>query len=103
MSKKKKKPNKPSKNLKVLKTYDLLRVDWKDHWSGNSQWNFVEDIVTSPVICVSTGILVHEDKDSLTLAQSIGTNQKISDTITLIKGCIVDRIKLGEIKFAENV
>ena len=105
MSKKKKKPTEKLKTTarKIVKTYELLRVDWEDHFSGNHHWVAdVKELNVTPYLCVSVGVKVDENKKTLTLAQNMGTNEQISDTMTILKNCIVDRIKLGELSYGEK-
>jgi hypothetical protein len=105
VSNKKKKLTKPSKKVstsgggtksKKIVEYPIEKVFWKDHWTGNGQWS---DKVENPraLICTSVGIRVHEDNDVLMLAQNMSPNERFADTITIIKGCITKRSKLGSI------
>ena len=105
MNKKKKNPNVKSATTKrkIVKTYELLRVDWEDHFSGNHHWvSDVKELNVTPYICVSVGVKVDENKKTLTLAQSMGTNEQMTDTMTILKNCIVDKIKLGELNYGEK-
>ena len=84
----------------------MERIDWKDHWSKtNRQWVEIEEIRNGdslePFHCVSTGIVVAENKEVVVLALNIGENQKAADTMTILKSCIMSREVLGNIKFAK--
>lgn len=100
MSKKKKKLNKKSKSLNTVK-YDVLRIDWKDHFSANHQWQMPNDMDHEPKRCVSIGIKVYEDEEVVTLAQNMGINQQAADTTTILKNCITHRTVLGEITYGK--
>ena len=99
MSKKKKKP---LKKLKTSKVYDILRVDWEDHWTGNKQWLAATELETRPLHCVSVGIKAVENKETLTLVQNMGHNEQVADSITILKKCITCKTKLGEIKYGKE-
>lgn len=108
MSRKKKKPNKPSKTftrkgVAITKTLDILKVYWEDHFSGNHAWvHDPSDLRTEPLINVSIGFKVHEDKKTLTLAQNLGENQTMSDTTTVLKNCIVSTTKMGTVEYGRT-
>ena len=99
MSKKKKKQPKKSK---ITSVFEIFRVDWEDHWTGNKQWQTAEELETRPLHCVSVGIKAREDGQTLTLVQNMGHNQQVADSITILKKCITSRIKLGEIKYGKE-
>ena len=98
MSKKKKKQPE-----KLKTTFEVLRVDWQDHWTGNKQWQTAEELETRPLHCVSVGIKAREDGQTLTLVQNMGHNQQVADSIVILKKCITSRIKLGEIKYGKEI
>lgn len=81
---------------------DIVRVAWKDHCTANSTWTHVEDMVVTPVMACSVGIVMYEDDDMLILAQSVISEKRCADTMNIIKSCIVERIKLGEICFGDK-
>lgn len=100
MNKKKKTPkNKSAATKKALKSYPILRVDWKDHWSGNNQWQEPHVVKHRPAQCVSVGVLVKEDKEGLTLAQNMTSNEVVADTVYILKNCITHRTKLGTVAY----
>jgi hypothetical protein len=101
VSKKKKTPKAKSVTTKKtpVKSYPILRVDWKDHWSGNNQWNNPDGIKHRPMHCVSVGVLVKEDKEGLSLAQNMTSNEVVADTVYILKNCITHRTKLGSVSY----
>ena len=105
MNKKKKKPTvklKTSK-LKIVKTYEIFRIEWEDHFSGNHTWvSDAKELNTTPYICISVGVKVAENKKTITLAQNMGMNEQLSDTMTILKNCIVYKEKLGEIVYGKK-
>ena len=94
-----------SKKKKTVKTkskssYEILKVFWEDHFSGNRHWvQDVKELRTDPLICTSVGFKVHENKKTITLAQNMGEGHSIADTTTIIKSCIIKREKLGEVEY----
>ena len=104
MSKKKKTRNNKSKStLQNVSKYDIIRVDWEDHFSGNHAWvTSAKELNIRPVLCITVGVRVHEDKKTITLAQNMGSNETIADTTTVLKNCIVHRLKLGELIYADK-
>lgn len=100
MKSKNKKLKKPSANLKPGNkgVWEVFRIDWEDHFSGNHAWvQDPQELNTKPYICVSVGVLVKDDGKTITLAQNMGTNEQIADTITILKNCVIFKKKLGEI------
>ncbi len=103
MSNKKKKLKKPlEKKYKDLKTFDIVRVDWHDHWSGMHQWSHPDDVDHTPKTCVTVGVVVKEDKNGITLAQNMGTAMQVADTTYVIKKCIVSRKVLGQLAYGKE-
>jgi hypothetical protein len=95
-----KRTKKPSKKLKTTtKTYEIMRVDWKDHFSGNKMWGLVDDLDTTPKHCVTVGMKVHEDKETITLCQNMSQSVVVADTTTIIKSCILKTKTLGAITY----
>ena len=96
MSKKKKTQKSKSD---IIKSYQIERIDWADHWSGNKQWFSVteakKDLVHAHI--VSIGLVVAEDKKAVVVAQNIDGNENVADTTTILKSCILNRDKLGTI------
>ena len=101
MSNKKKKPAKKSKSTKV-QAFDILQVRWEDHFSGNHQWGNANELRTKPMICMTVGHLVHEDKKTITLAMNMGESLHVADTTTVLKNCIVSRKVLGTIHYDKS-
>jgi hypothetical protein len=100
VSNKKKKLKKPS--VKPAPTFQIEKVRWKDHFSSNYGWHDLDDLETKPRICVTVGIVVAEDAETVTLGQDMTENLRVSSTTTVLKACIVDRINLGEIIYAKK-
>ena len=96
MSKKKK----TQKNkLDNIKSYQIERIDWEDHWSGNRQWFAAKDAAQDliPAHVVSVGIVLAENKKAVIVSQNIAGNGNTADTTTILKSCIINRDKLGTI------
>lgn len=102
MKSKKKKLKKPSVPT-VTKKFDILRVTWNDHWSGQHRWSAPEEVEHKPKLCVTVGINIKEDKDGITLAQNMGTEMQFADTTYVMKNCIVQSTKLGEVSYGKEV
>lgn len=102
MSKKNKKPKKPSETIEVTKSYDIVRVDWNDHWSGQHNWMHPDDVDHAPKLAVTVGTLIKEDKYGLTIAQNMGTNMQVADTTYVIKDCIVRRKVLDKLEYGKQ-
>lgn len=98
MNKNKKKQNKPSKNTGTV-TKPILRIDWEDHCTANGRWSNIKEMDVSPKLVCSVGVLVHEDKKMVVLAQNVMSDVTMADTINIIKSCIVKRTTLGEVEF----
>lgn len=104
MSKKNKKPKSKSAVSGTIVTYDVLKVFWKDHFSGNRQWvSDVKDLHVTPFICTSVGFKVFEDKETLTLAQNLGENFSMADTVTILKNCITSRETISNVQYSKKV
>lgn len=101
MSNKTKTRKNKSKTLRITSSYDILRVDWKDHATSGAGWMNPKDMKPLNAICTSVGMKVYEDDDTLVLAQNASTLGHLSDTITIIKSCITHREKLAEQRYAE--
>lgn len=100
MKKKNKKVNKKLGNTQeVVEEFEILRIDWFDHFSGNKQWSAKSELNFSLPICTTVGMKVHEDKKSITLAMNASSFQHLADTTTIIKSCIDDIVKLGKVKY----
>lgn len=102
MNNKKKKRNKKSVTTKTsvpIKQYVVEKILWKDHFSANNKWCHVEELRTRPMVNATAGIVVAEDKDTVTLAMNMGENELIADTTTILKNCITKRVKLGTIDY----
>ena len=105
MKKKNKKPTKKyarTSATKPVKTLEILRIDWFDHFTGNRSWMFEGDLKTDLPICTTIGMKVAEDEKTITLAQNASTFEHISDTTTIIKSCIDDVVKLGEVRYVQK-
>jgi hypothetical protein len=79
-------------------TYQIEKVFWEDHYSGNTAWT-TKLSRTTPLTVASVGMKVHEDKKVLVLAQNMGENLMFADTVHIIKKCITSRKKLGTIYY----
>jgi hypothetical protein len=104
VSNKKKKLKKPSaKPLETLKTFEIVRLDWNDHWSGNHAWfDPAEGLDHKPKLCITVGVVVKEDKDGITVAQNMGTAMQAADTTFIMKSCIVNKKVLGQLTYAKE-
>ncbi len=97
MSKKKKKLVKKSGGPK--KVFEVERITWKDHFSSSQKWVDPSEVRSTPMINMSVGFRIKEDKDTVTLAQNMGENLTVADCTTIIKSCIVKRLVLGAIHY----
>ena len=95
MSKKIKKQKKKSEVTTI--EFPVLKLQWKDHFSGNHTWGMAEDHRTEPMINVTVGIVVREDDETVTLAQNMTEHMMSADTTTVLKNCIVKQTRLSEI------
>lgn len=71
----------------------MVYLEWADA-TGRAGWMDVEDQKTydwSPMMIASIGILVREDKDSLTICHSKSEHDHINGYITIPKGWIKNR------------
>jgi hypothetical protein len=104
VNKNKKKRNVKSKTTDTtVVTYDVLKVFWKDHFSGNRNWvSDVKDLRVEPFICTTVGYKVFEDKETLTLAQNLGENFSMADTTTILKACITKREVISNVQFQKT-
>ncbi len=98
MSKKKKKLTKPLKTT----GYKILRIDWEDHWSGNGNWQPLDNFSSQPMNCVSVGVKVFESKKVVMLAQNLGFNRTAADTVTILKKCIIKTEELGTVEYVKE-
>jgi hypothetical protein len=99
---KKKKTQKSKSETIVTKSFDIVRVDWKDHFSGNYSWGNIEDMDVTPKICTSVGVLVRDDDETVTLAQNLTESQRVADSTTILKSCIIKQAKLGVIQYGKT-
>ena len=98
MSKKIKKQSKKSAASTEIE-FPIIKLQWKDHFSGNHSWAMAEDHRTDPMVNVTVGIVVNEDDETITLAQNMAENMLSADTTTVLKNCIVKRSRLGEVVY----
>lgn len=104
MKKKKKTPkSKLGRTTPVpVKTFDIVRIDWKDHWSSNEGWTDPADVRHKPFLCVTVGMVAKEDRQGITLTQNMDTNMKVANTTYILKNCIVKQTKLGSVEYAKD-
>lgn len=100
MSNKKKKQNKKSETT-ATKTFEILRIDWKDHWTGNKNWAPANEITDGPINCVTVGIKIKEDKEGVTLALNACSNLLFADTMYILKNCIIKTTNLGTVEYGQ--
>lgn len=101
MSKKTKKRTKPSATT-MRTEFDILKIVWNDHNAGNHQWMAISELKHRPMIAVSVGINVIEDDTGITLAQNMGADVTATDTIYILKNCIVKKEKLGKVEYDQE-
>lgn len=77
-----------------IKHLPLLHVEWKDHAVNKGSWASIDEIKVLPVIVCSVGYLVDEDKEAIAIAQSVSNGGNVSDTLTILKSCIVEKKEL---------
>ena len=98
MKNKTKKPSKKLTNSNVV-CKEIYRINWDDHTSRNNGWVYLDDQEYTPILCSSVGFKVYEDDKVIALAQSVRSEKRGADTISILKSAIVDKEKLGEIYF----
>lgn len=74
--------------------YPLVEVIWNDAASNSETWVDIDDVVT-PEQVVTTGFLVKECSDYITVAASVSNEEdhikNVGNTMTIPKGMIVSR------------
>ncbi len=71
----------------------VYQIEWLDTITYSTGWEGVsraEDLAACP--CKSFGVIIHEGKDSIVLAQTIQRSKgEFNGCITIPKGCITKR------------
>jgi len=84
--------------LKVKTTLPkLYEITWRDSVCNNSPWFSVEDALVwakQEAIMQTVGYFVHEDKHTLTLAQSLYGSKSFGGLWGIPIGCIIKRKRL---------
>lgn len=79
---------------KAIKPYPLIEVIWNDASSNSESWVHLNDIAV-PEKVNTTGFLVKETDDYITVANSVpvdeADNETVGNTMTIPKGMIVSR------------
>jgi hypothetical protein len=74
--------------------YPLVEIIWSDATSNSDSWVHLDDIAT-PEQINTTGFLVKEADDYVTVAASVSTQEEtigtVGNTMTIPKGMIVSR------------
>jgi hypothetical protein len=74
--------------LAEFKIPEVKSVLWKDHNSIDS-WQDPTDYKPSAIIVISTGFVVYEDDDIISLANSYNENDGFCCIINILKCCVV--------------
>jgi hypothetical protein len=76
----------------VKQRFALLLVEWEDAYSGNHDWFKLDTMpdAVDPLVAHTTGFLLREDDERLTLAQSF-THDSAANLWTIPKGMILNR------------
>ena len=71
--------------------YKQVRVTWVDSITGDCAWQLTDDFEDfPPVTAVTLGFIVAEDKQHITIAQSLASPpQQVCNTISIPKGSII--------------
>ena len=78
--------------------YRHLSIHWLDAQSS-CDWKDIDDSSEQKLaLCISTGYLVNEDKEGITLVSDFASSNRIDidsigNTITIPKSCIVKRVE----------
>ena len=102
MKSKKKKKQSVKFEATTTKSFDIVRLDWYDHFSGNYQWSHIDDLDTVPRICTAIGAKVRESKDTITVVANLTDNMRVADATTVLKSCLVKEVKLGTIEYGKK-
>lgn len=101
MNKKKKKQTKKSESQGLVFRVHAQEiklpfyiVKWRDHTAVSREWTHIEDIEVKVVEVMTSGWVVKEDDIAIVLAQNIGTNSMVGESMTILKSCIVEQTKL---------
>lgn len=83
-----------------IKKAVVEQVTWLDP-ASRAGWGDLDEYETaSYIVCVSVGILLKDTKDKLVLVQSMSRrNMKVAESITIPKGIIIHRVRLGTVKY----
>lgn len=75
----------------------LTFVEWVDHCSScDTGWQSFEELrENKPLLVWSSGWLIHETKQYITLASTIGSNGHAFGDLIILKKCITKRENLG--------
>lgn len=82
----------------MKQTFDLVLVEWEDAYSGNHDWfkgNTMPEAV-EPLIVATTGFLIQENDERITLAQSF-SHDSLANLWTIPQGMIRKRTKLRSV------
>lgn len=67
----------------------LVRVEWLDP-TGTAIWASRKDAATlTPMRCTTVGVIVHQTRDTLVMAATVGDNEQVADITAIPMGCIL--------------
>ena len=66
----------------------IVKIEWLDSKAAPHEWEYRDDLgLLEPVICTTSGFILNETKDYVTVAHTISENQ-ILGRITIPRRCI---------------
>ena len=69
--------------------YELVSIEWEDAYSGNHDWFKADSLpeAVEPLICYSTGFLIQDNEERVTIAQSF-SHDSLANLWTIPKNMI---------------
>lgn len=77
-----------------MKDYPLVVITWLDH-TGNTSWKTESEVTKSKPASITTiGWLIHEDRGTVKLCNSIVDDGDLGGESLVLKNCITDRYEI---------
>jgi hypothetical protein len=73
----------------------LILVFWEDHL-GSSEWTSIQEVKSDfkPAVAKTVGFLIHEDKKTLKVADTLLDDGSVGGVALIIKSCIIGEYKI---------
>ena len=98
MSKKRKTQNKKSE----ITVYPIVRIEWLDHVGSDFGWVMHKsDLKPRAMRVFTVGMVVYEDDEIITVAQTMSEMEQLSMTMTILKNCIKHTEHLGNLRYVQ--